>query len=247
MKIKPIMKKILSGFFALCVGLSSMPYAALAAGETDVSTETVNDVVYTAYYEDQEATAVDYVGSEAEVEIPTSIWTDQWYCINTIGGELFDGCDDVTKVTLSARVETIEEGALSGTSLDTLVMKGIVPPVLEGNIMPVNTAGLLIYVPAGFLETYQQAEGWSDYADHMRESDPITIPKLIALSVTNGDIEYILTPKFDSDVTEYRATVDADTESVYISGEATEDYAFNGRCNVRLHPDSDGNPRRRDR
>ena len=76
----------------------------------------------------------------------------------------FENNQNLSHVLLPASVENIEYRAFYYcTGLSQLTCLSVVPPTLEEQVFEgVPTEGLVVYVPLGSLELYQNAEGWKD-------------------------------------------------------------------------------------
>lgn len=84
----------------------------------------------------------------------------------SIGMQSFRYCTSLTSITLPATVTEIGGVAfIYCTGLTTFTCKNETPPIINADIFPNCPALTAIYVPAGSVEAYQAATGWSDYAD----------------------------------------------------------------------------------
>ena len=88
--------------------------------------------------------------------------------VATIGDQAFSGCSSLTSITLPESVTSIGSYAFYGCrSLNSIVCLANTPPT-GVNISTFNyTNGCGIYVPAGYVDAYKTAEGWSYYADRI--------------------------------------------------------------------------------
>lgn len=104
-------------------------------------------------------------------------------------GFAFTGSGDprnITAVTLPATIKYIGYGAF-GFYAGTVTMKGSTPPVLGANSSYPNfSAGITILVPAGSLETYQTADGWTDYAVRVVSQSAKTSYDVSVVAQANG-------------------------------------------------------------
>ena len=75
----------------------------------------------------------------------------------------------LTNVTLPATIESIGDYAFSGCSKISYVrFLSTTPPTIGRNALPTG-GGMRWYVPAGYLEVYQNAPGFSDYISYLKE------------------------------------------------------------------------------
>lgn len=76
----------------------------------------------------------------------------------------FEGNENLTSIALPASIQNIYYDAFYNcTSLTTLSCYATIPPTLGNNAFEgVNTANLLVYVPAGSVQLYQATAGWRD-------------------------------------------------------------------------------------
>ena len=86
--------------------------------------------------------------------------------VKTIGSGVCRTCTSLTEVTIGSGVTSIGNNAFSGrptVPLETLTCLAILPPSIS---TPMFAQGVVpnIYVPAGSVEDYKSAEGWSEYA-----------------------------------------------------------------------------------
>ena len=82
----------------------------------------------------------------------------------------------IQNVILPASIEKIEYGAFYDcSSLATVTCLSVVPPVLEHDVFYGVPEGLVVYVPLGSLELYQNAEGWKDMLIMPIQSDVVNL------------------------------------------------------------------------
>lgn len=90
---------------------------------------------------------------------------------NAIGIQAFAYCSGLTEVTIPSTVNLIGESAFYGcTSLTSVYCRPTVPPtVVKINVddkflaFDQNSSTLTIYVPAGSVQQYIEADDWKDY------------------------------------------------------------------------------------
>lgn len=91
--------------------------------------------------------------------------------ITQIGSYGFYKCLWLLGLTVPSTVTSIGECAFQDCSrLYRLIMEPITPPTLGESALKGTPETLIIYVPAGTLSAYQDADGWKDHKDKMRES-----------------------------------------------------------------------------
>ena len=102
--------------------------------------------------------AFEYCSSLTSVILPEEL--------TTIEIEAFHGCSSLSTITLPEGLTSIREYAFENcTSLTTVTCLATAPPELSDDIFSGCKALTAIYVPAGSVEAYRAATGWSDYAD----------------------------------------------------------------------------------
>lgn len=80
--------------------------------------------------------------------------------IKTLGAYAFNGCTAIKELTIPASVTTIDDQCFKGCSrLKTIHMQSATPPTVKGSAAFLSSA--VIYVPAGSLTAYQQADYWN--------------------------------------------------------------------------------------
>ena len=108
--------------------------------------------------------------------------------VTKISASTFSNCASLSSVTLPSSLTEIQGFAFSYTSLSSIVIpssvtnigdnvfykdlyltevivNATVPPTLGNNVFDYNASGRLIKVPAGSVEAYKAASGWSTYAN----------------------------------------------------------------------------------
>ena len=99
--------------------------------------------------------------SLTSVTIPSSV--------TRIDGTAFQDCSSLTSVIIPNSVNRIESLAFYNcSSLSSATIEATTPPKVSGDIFPGTSENLVIYVPAGSVDTYKAASGWSDYASRIQ-------------------------------------------------------------------------------
>ncbi len=95
--------------------------------------------------------------------------------ITEIGSWAFEKMSALKKITISANVSKFCANIfLYSSNLSEIHLLSTTPAVLEADALKISgndVYGGIIYVPQGCLETYKNAEGWSTYADRIREEN----------------------------------------------------------------------------
>ena len=91
--------------------------------------------------------------------------------LKRIGPWAFSGCENLRKVIIPQSVRHIDTGAFNsmyggGNPLESITLKGSVPPSMGQNIIPGYT---IVYVPRGSISRYLST-GWYTYIDNMYEN-----------------------------------------------------------------------------
>lgn len=93
------------------------------------------------------------------------IFTDN---IQTIGKYTCYSCSNLKAVEIGTNVTSIGNNAFSSCYLlESITIKATTPPTLGANVFTGNKTGRKIYVPAGSVDTYKAASGWSTYASYI--------------------------------------------------------------------------------
>ena len=82
--------------------------------------------------------------------------------VTNIGAYAFSDCSSLPSVTIPSTVTSIENGAFNGcTGLTSITCLAVAPPTMVN--IPFNNvpADCAIYVPAGSVDAYKAASGWS--------------------------------------------------------------------------------------
>ena len=86
--------------------------------------------------------------------------------ITGLGYRAFIACFSLTSIILQEGLTSIGDSAFAGCeALTTVTCLATTPSELRDNTFSGCSALTSIYVPAGSVEAYQAATGWSDYAD----------------------------------------------------------------------------------
>ena len=90
--------------------------------------------------------------------------------VTSIGAGQFNSCYSLRTITLPDTVTIISNNAFTNCqNLATIHIQATTPPTLGTGAFNALPSDLIIYVPAGYGETYKAAAGWSTYADHILE------------------------------------------------------------------------------
>ena len=85
--------------------------------------------------------------------------------VTNVGWSAFDQCINMVSLSIGKNVENIEKYAfVKCTSMTSMTCEAVNPPTLGENALKDCSAIEHIYVPAGSVDAYKIADGWSDYA-----------------------------------------------------------------------------------
>lgn len=102
--------------------------------------------------------------------------------MSSIGSNAFNGCSRLQEITIQSTVESIGGWAFYNcTGLTSITVFPINPPVHVDNNTFRNTNNCPIYVPAGSVDAYKTADGWSDYADRIFAIPGTAVPEVVDL------------------------------------------------------------------
>ena len=113
--------------------------------------------------------SVTNIGSEAfsncsaltSIVIPSSV--------TSINYRTFSSCSALSSVTIPSSVTSIGSSAFRDCSvLASVTVEATTPPTLGSYAFYGTHANLVIYVPAGSVDTYKSASGWSTYASRIQ-------------------------------------------------------------------------------
>ena len=91
--------------------------------------------------------------------------------VTNIGDFAFSGCSGLTSIVIPDSITSIGDVAFSVCSdLHSFVLKSTTPPTLGKNVFIKTSADLQIVVPKGAIDAYKTAVNWSAYADKMVEA-----------------------------------------------------------------------------
>lgn len=91
--------------------------------------------------------------------------------IFSIGDMSFSGCESLNNLVLSESVQFVGDGAFSSCStLSQVVFTSTEPPVIGQSVFEYCSDALQILIPAGTMEAYSSALGWSEYVQYLVES-----------------------------------------------------------------------------
>ncbi len=101
-----------------------------------------------------------------EVVIPTEVSNKEvTYSVTGIGESAFEGCNEMTSVTIPSSVTKIEKNAFKGCSGLTSINSDITSPfVISSDVFDASiTDNVPLYVPLGSKSAYQSTAGWSAF------------------------------------------------------------------------------------
>ena len=92
--------------------------------------------------------------------------------VTSIGREAFRGCRGLTDVTIGSGVTSIEQKAFAGDDhIMQITCYATMPPTVEDvNVFDEVYRGILLYVPAASISTYQIAYGWREFTNYQPAS-----------------------------------------------------------------------------
>ena len=135
--------------FITCTALTSFEVAP--ANSTFCA---IDGVLFT---KDQKTISQYPTGRKGDYSIPASV--------DSIGYVAFGGCAGLTTVTIPATVTKIGHYAFYDcTGLDTIICEATTPPLCWDYCFDgVDNTSVIVLVPKGTVENYQNADGWSDF------------------------------------------------------------------------------------
>ena len=91
--------------------------------------------------------------------------------VNFIGGNAFWSCSSLAEISLPSNVQYIGPNAFARcVVLNQVTFTAIEPPVIGTDVFSRCPTALRLLIPAGTLETYSTALGWSEYVQYLVES-----------------------------------------------------------------------------
>ncbi len=142
--------------------------------------------------------------------------------VTTIGDWAFCNCTGLTSVTIPNSVTTIEHDAFSGcTGLTSIYLLGETPPAVgSSNFTETQYKNTILYVPAGTLETYRNADTWKNFLNIQEVAAPGT-PGVGTKKCATPVISYNncgLDITCDTDEAEIHTTIKCSDANSYNSG-----------------------------
>ena len=91
--------------------------------------------------------------------------------MTSIGDGAFGGCISLKSIVLPENVQYVGEGAFSNCSaLSQVTFTSVEPSVLGLGVFDYCPATLQLLIPAGTMDAYSTALGWSEYVQYLVES-----------------------------------------------------------------------------
>ena len=87
--------------------------------------------------------------------------------VTSIGYSAFWGCRSLTSITLPEGVKSIGDYAFDRCSLTSITCHAVTPPTIDSNTFVGADKGIPVYVPAGSVEAYKAATGWSEFRNYV--------------------------------------------------------------------------------
>ena len=87
--------------------------------------------------------------------------------VTSIVGYAFWGCRSLTSITLPEGVKSIGDYAFERCSLTAITCHAVTPPTIDSNTFVGADKGIPVYVPAGSVEAYKAATGWSEFRNYV--------------------------------------------------------------------------------
>ena len=90
--------------------------------------------------------------------------------VTSIGNSAFASCTSLASVEIPSSVTSIGVSAFGFCNLTSVIVKAVIPPNATDNLLvnSYNPKRTTIYVPAGSVDAYKTANGWSAYADKIQ-------------------------------------------------------------------------------
>ena len=89
--------------------------------------------------------------------------------VTNMDNEIFSYCSSLISATISSNVTNLNSAFNNCQSLKECHIRSIVPPTINSTTFNNIPYDCVIYVPQGYLNDYQSASGWSDYASKIQE------------------------------------------------------------------------------
>ena len=158
--------------FSGCTSLMSItiPESVTSIGEsTFTGCSSLTNIVMSESVMSIGLGAFAYCSSLTSITIPESV--------TSIGDSAFQGCSSLTSISLSEAVTSIGSGAFYGCfSLNSIICLANTPPSGVSSSTFYKTNGCGIYVPAGSVNAYKTADGWSRYAARIYSTEGGYVP-----------------------------------------------------------------------
>ena len=99
----------------------------------------------------------------------TEITADMLDGVTNIRSFAFYNYSALTSVIIPSSITSIANYAFNGCRvLASVIVEATTPPTLGINVFSNTSNNLVIYVPAGSVDTYKAASGWSTYASQIQ-------------------------------------------------------------------------------
>ncbi len=89
--------------------------------------------------------------------------------LNSIGDYAFYYCSGLTSIVLPSSITTIGYYAFYYSDLQSIITLALTPPVISGYYTFSGLYDILLFVPCGALEAYQNADYWSNFSNIVSE------------------------------------------------------------------------------
>ena len=86
-----------------------------------------------------------------------------------VDNSAFSGCSALESIDLAESIDTLRSAAFGGCDEVTeMIVRATTPPTVQSNAINSIPANCPIYVPAGSVDTYKSANGWSARASYIQ-------------------------------------------------------------------------------